>query len=132
MFLDGIIYESAEYDEDFNVIKKRKITKILEIDWRKSNQIHKWFIDNVQWGEDDCHVYDVSHEQLEELRQLCRKVLDNKELAKKLLPTQDGFFFGSTKYDEFYFTDLEYTYFELTRLLQNPNEYDWFEYHSSW
>ena len=31
--------------------------------WRKSNQIHKWFVDNVQGGEDNCGDYYVSHEK---------------------------------------------------------------------
>ena len=32
--------------------------------WRKSNQIHKWFVDNVQGGNDNCGEYYVSHEKL--------------------------------------------------------------------
>lgn len=132
MFLEGINYNPAEYDENYNVIKKRTIISTLEVDWRKANHIHKWFVENVQWGEDDCHHYDVSHEKLKKLRNDCQKVLDNKEKADKILPTQSGFFFGSTDYDEFYFSDIEYTIKEIDRLLSNEDEYDWFEYHSSW
>ena len=32
--------------------------------WRKANQIHKWFVDNVQDGVDDCGEYKVTKEQL--------------------------------------------------------------------
>ena len=32
--------------------------------------------------------------------------IENSELARDLLPTQDGFFFGSTSYDEWYLDDL--------------------------
>ena len=60
--------------------------------WRKSNQIHNWFVDNVQDGEDNCSAYYVSREQLEELKELCIQVLANKELAEDLLPTGAGFF----------------------------------------
>lgn len=42
--------------------------------WRKANAIHKWFVDNVQDGVDDCKEYWVSIEQLKELLSLCKKV----------------------------------------------------------
>lgn len=42
--------------------------------WRKANQIHKWFVDNVQKGEDDCGYYKVSKKKLEELRDLCKSL----------------------------------------------------------
>ena len=32
--------------------------------WRKANQIHKWFVDNVQDGEDNCELHYVSLESL--------------------------------------------------------------------
>lgn len=42
--------------------------------WRKANQIHKWFVDNVQDGNDDCRQYWVSVEKLEELLKLCKEI----------------------------------------------------------
>ena len=50
--------------------------------WRKANQIHKWFVDNVQNGEDDCGEYVVSKEQLEELLSICEEV-ENKVVMQK-------------------------------------------------
>lgn len=38
--------------------------------WRKANAIHKWFVDNVQGGEDDCGEYYVDPEQLKQLLDL--------------------------------------------------------------
>jgi len=35
------------------------------------------------------------------------KEIEDKSLAEKLLPTQEGFFFGSTDYDEWYLADLK-------------------------
>ena len=43
--------------------------------WRKANQIHSWFVKNVQGGVDDCEVYEVSREKIEELLEICNKVL---------------------------------------------------------
>lgn len=61
--------------------------KIKRIDcevmyWRKANAIHKWFVDNVQGGKDDCDTYDVSIEQLKELLVLCTEVLEKSKIGK--------------------------------------------------
>jgi hypothetical protein len=98
--------------------------------WRKANQIHNWFVENVQDGEDNCGSYYVTREQLEELKELCINVLANKELAEDLLPTGAGFFFGSTTYDEYYYGDLNDTIGIITRCLES--KFDGFEYQSSW
>jgi hypothetical protein len=100
--------------------------------WRKSNQIHKWFVDNVQDGRDDCGNYDISREQLSELRDVCRRVLEDRSLAGELLPTQSGFFFGGPEYDDYYFQDLEYTVTRIDKLLCPEYDGIYFEYHSSW
>jgi len=58
-------------------IKPERISYIVEqvAYWRKANAIHQWFVDNCQGGNDDCRDYDVSSEQIEELMDLCKKVL---------------------------------------------------------
>lgn len=101
--------------------------------WRKANAIHKWFVDNVQEGNDDCGDYWVSDEKVDELLDICKKVLDNRELAEKLLPTQSGFFFGGTAYDEYYYEDIENTIkiLERAKALRGTHSYE-LEYHSSW
>lgn len=98
--------------------------------WRKANQIHNWFVINVQDGEDNCGSYYVSREHLEELKEVCINVLANPEMAEELLPTGSGFFFGSTEYDEYYFQDLNHTVGIITRCLES--KFDYFEYQSSW
>jgi hypothetical protein len=99
--------------------------------WRKSNQIHNWFVANVQEGKDECQNSYVSREQLKELREVCQKVLDNNELANQLLPTASGFFFGGTEYDQWYFNDIEETIKIIDNALAMPVQWD-FNYRSSW
>jgi hypothetical protein len=77
--------------------------------WRKANAIHQWFVDNVQGGVDECQKSHVSREKLEDLLDACEKVLEDNSLAEELLPTQSGFFFGGTQYDEYYFNDIKET-----------------------
>ena len=110
------------------------LVKEISIDagyWRKANAIHDWFVRECQGGEDDCGYYYVGREQLVELKELCQKVLDDRSLAKELLPTASGFFFGSTEYDDWYFQDLEQTIRIIDDVLALPKQWE-FEYHSSW
>jgi hypothetical protein len=99
--------------------------------WRKSNQIHKWFVDNVQGGEDNCGEYYVSHEKLNELRETCRQALFAKDPS--LLPPQAGFFFGSYDIDEWYWQDIKDTIKKLDRVLALSEKSKLsFYYTSSW
>ncbi len=115
--------------------KLRSADVCIEIGyWRKANEIHNWFVENVQNNIDDCNEYDVSEKHIEMLLGIVREVLDHPELAKNLLPTQEGFFFGSTEYDEDYFNELRHTDKMLTDVLaflkDNPHFYLY--YQSSW
>lgn len=129
--------------------------------WRKANAIHKWIIDNAEYssGEDDCDTFDLTVEDMWKLLKVCKKVLEHHDRAPELLPTCEGFFFGSQEYDEWYFEDVKYTAETLERILNLikpaepldvpegqyagfvfPSDYvykhnDWilkFEYHASW
>jgi hypothetical protein len=99
--------------------------------WRKANAIHNWFVNKVQDGVDNCSEYNVTLEQLQDLVALCKKVLNNKEKALKLLPPTSGFFFGSNETDDWYWESLENTITQLEECLKWPAEWD-FYYHSSW
>lgn len=94
--------------------------------WRKSNQIHNWFVENVQGGVDDCEEYHVTYEQLTKLKELCLKVLETKRAS--LLPPTEGFFFGSTEIDDYYYDDLRQTVEIINKLEPSEDYY----YMSSW
>lgn len=99
--------------------------------WRKANQIHNWFVQNVQGGEDNCGEYYVSHEKLIDLLQTCKTALANKD-PKELMP-QAGFFFGSYDIDEYYWSGIKYTVEQIERLTK-LKDFDnlSFYYQSSW
>jgi hypothetical protein len=99
--------------------------------WRKANQIHRWFVENVQEGTDDCGHYYVSRQNLIDLKELCNKIIANKDLASTDLPTESGFFFGATEYDDWYYNDLSETVEMIDKALTLDQQWD-FEYHSSW
>ena len=122
--------------------------------WRKANAIHKWFVENVQDGVDDCGRYEVTKEQLQELLKICLMVKENSKLvdgkvangqivengkwttiyedgmhiedpsiAMEFLPTENGFFFGSTSYDQWYLEDINYTIGAINDVL-NTTDFD--------
>ena len=122
--------------------------------WRKANQIHKWFTDQI--GDfDNCDEKYISIDQLEELLNTCKEIkekvvmkkgkistgqtltedgwvdiledgeyISNPEICEELLPTTEGFFFGSTAYDEYYMKDIEYTIETLEQIIKEENEYN--------
>lgn len=101
--------------------------------WRKANHIHKWFVDNVQNGVDDCDEYEVSQEKLIQLRQTCIDVMTHKSKASKLLPSESGFFFGSTEYDEYYFNKVVDTIEIIDKVLASTDfEKEMITYCASW
>lgn len=157
MFLEKRIYIGANYEhskikgkiqltkgEEETPIKidLSKVTYIVEraAYWRKANAIHQWFVDNIQDGEDKCKEYYVDLKKIKKLVKLCKKVLKrakvengvitNSEELEDLLPTQKGFFFGSTNYDQWYLEYVKDTIEQLKPLLDVVDGD--FYYQSSW
>ena len=135
--------------------------------WRKANAIHAWFVENVQDGIDECQTSYVPIEALEELERVCGEVVilldpyfrelhDNSlydwdvdgtwedipsevlEKIEEVLPTQAGFFFGSTAIDLYYYANVKYTYDRVSELrkwivAERENGSYWeVHYRSSW
>ena len=100
--------------------------------WRKANAIHHWFVVNVQDGEDNCKEYYVSRNQLQELLDTLKRVDQDHSLADDILPTSEGFFFGDTDYQEWYYQDIKDTIPVLENLLSQDLEQWDFYYQSSW
>ena len=135
-------------------IQSNRISSIEEdvMYWRKANHIHKWFVDNVSDGCDDCEGHFVDMDKLRELLTVCEKVIKASKLvegtvyagtvysqenpkglvqrtagkviedatvAEKLLPTTDGFFFGTKEYNEYYLKDVKDTRDWVARMLED-------------
>ena len=139
MYLSGYKYLWRDDDTRKKVKKQLKSSYdpkyvVLELMyWRKANAIHKWFVDNVQEGEDDCKEHLVSIDDLKQLLSVVNSVLQDTSLAEQLLPPIGGFFFGSTSVDEWYWKDLENTRDRLNELLSSPDIDDLdIYYQSSW
>jgi hypothetical protein len=142
MYLTKKIYIGNEYRDSDKQIKisnldksiilnQNKISYIIEDVgyWRKANQIHQWFVQNIQKDVDDCGEYGVDSNQLKELLKICKEIKEDNSKASILLPTQEGFFFGNTEYNDWYFKDVEDTIAIIEPLIECKEE---IYYHSSW
>lgn len=116
-------------------IQPKRISYITEqvAYWRKFNALHAWFVQNCQGGVDECQESYVSIEKLKELLAALEQVIADKNSATKVLPTQGGFFFGGTDYDDYYFQDVKDTIKVLKALIKESEGVDCdFYYQASW
>ena len=61
------------------------------------------------------------------------KIVENSTVADRLLPTQSGFFFGGTDYDQYYVDKLDETIRIVQKVLDETDfEKDEIYYHASW
>ena len=133
------------YNIDFSVcpymdIEKWKEDKkgwgnIIELNtrvayWRKFNALHLWFVENVQDGIDECQEHIVTIEHLKKLKEDLDKV--NKENVENILPTQEGFFFGGTEYDDYYWESIEHLKSTVDYLINQHCTDTTYVYCSSW
>lgn len=133
-------YKTGGFKPAFVSIRPHLVDVIQEqvCYWRKANHIHAWFVKNIQDGVDNCEKHEVSIEQLQELVDTCKEVVNRKDKAynDEHLPTQQGFFFGSTDYDDYYYEDCEHTIkvleAEIEYAKKNSKEFDTYYYQSSW
>lgn len=86
--------------------------------WRKANQIRQWFVDHTGYDKDaDTVIHPVTKDHLEDLVKDCTTVLFHPEMAEKVLPTSDGFYFGNSEYNSGYFAILRQTVCGIMELL---------------
>lgn len=100
--------------------------------WRKANAIREWFNQNCADGcLENCKEYEVTEDDLSKLISDCETVLANPNLAEEILPTSDGFFYGDTEYDEYYFKDLKQT-IDIAKNALNTDFNKWSVVYFAW
>lgn len=120
--------------------------------WRKFNALHKYFNDHFNNNDND-NCVDM-YMDIDDLRKLLLNLKDlreqikqdkdgnviNKEVCEEVLPTQAGFFFGGTEYDEYYVEDIDYTIKRLSDIIEDHaklveagvDEYGISYYYNAW
>lgn len=101
--------------------------------WRKFNALHMWFVKNCQDGIDNCEPSRIlTTEDIEKLIYIMKAIKEAPLVATVVLPTSDGFFFGSTKYDEYFMQDVESAITKFEELLEDVKDGSKLTYQSSW
>lgn len=91
--------------------------------FRKYNWLYGWVRRKLKVPElENCEHYKLTRPMINDLIEDISKVISDHSLAEKVLPTEDGFFFGSTEYDDWYFDDLLDAKEQLTQLLTNMSD----------
>lgn len=151
-----------EYDWYKNIGEEINNVSYIEEEigyWRKANQIHNWFVENVQNGNDDCHEYEVSYEKAQDLLKICKDIKQHCKLKKgkvingetlkdgKWVPIiEDGKVMTNKKYAEnllptvsgFFFGSTEYNQWymqdieDTIKILEKIQPDDTIYYNSSW
>ncbi len=107
--------------------------------YRKVNFLIPFFETMSERRVENCTYLPVNKSWIEELKERCKTLLDLVEIDKlenknykipkeavvrayELLPTQEGFFFGSTSYDEYYFMKVHNVYESCPAILKEFDE----------
>ena len=109
------IFSDYIYDRNFKSVETETRYQIGY--FRKFNALHSYIVRTFANGEDNCQDIFLSQEDVVKIKAALDSVLETttEERAKEVLPTQSGFYFGSTSYDEDYFEDVR----EAAALMQN-------------
>ena len=90
--------------------------------FRKFNALHSYIVKTFANGVDNCQDVLLYKEDVEKIKKVLDDVLNvhqQAEKAKEILPTQSGYFFGGTDYDEFYFNEVKVAADLMQNLLDN-------------
>lgn len=84
--------------------------------FRKVNFLLPFF----EYGE-NCSRLEIDGYKIDELLVKCKQVLEDNSLAETLLPTQGGFFFGNTEYNDWYFYYVKEVYDKFSEIAEDFN-----------
>lgn len=73
--------------------------------FRKVNFLFAYY-QNIGKMVDEYYAF-TDKDDIDDIISRCERVLKDHDLANELLPTQSGFFFGSTDFDQWYFDDVK-------------------------
>lgn len=87
--------------------------------FRKVNFLFEFFSGSLNEEETTAVI---TRGEMEELIEKCEFVLNNRDKASEILPTCDGFFFGSLDYDDYYFESVAEVLLSFQVILENYSD----------
>lgn len=133
---NGYTYETKELDEEVRTergkIKARDLENGDIIITPKMSGEDKGWVESIRKTDKDVSYQKVYKEK--------GQVVLNPELCEEMLPTEEGFFFGETNYDEYYVADIKDTIPMLQKVIDQHKElikkgykeYDITYYYRAW
>jgi len=100
--------------------------------FRKVNFLIPFVESKIGCTVENCETVKLTKDNLVELVDRCKEVLADHSKAEKLLPTRDGFFFGGTDYDEWYFDDVKEVQDKVSDLLSTMSNRMKASFHAWW
>lgn len=88
--------------------------------YRKVNQLQNYFEDKHDI--DNCGKVILTENIVKDILNRVNQVLENNELAEELFPTTNGFFYGGTDYDEYYYNIIKVIKENMNKLLNDYSE----------
>ena len=105
---------------------------------KKANMIHYWLEKQILTNNPEikeiCSLghYRLTYNDLKTLYQDINLVLKNPQMAKEILPTRPGFFFGNLQYNQTYYKTLQEAKTQLQKILEKNTPNDKFIYTPWW
>lgn len=87
--------------------------------FRKVNFLFEFFSGSLNEEETTAVI---TRGEMEGLIEKCEFVLNNRDKASEILPTCDGFFFGSLDYDDYYFESVAKVLLSFQVILENYSD----------
>jgi hypothetical protein len=112
-------------DCDYYEVSKEQLEELLEVcaKVRDGSKLVKGWVKNGERYENGQWLPCMEEDEY----------IENPGLAEELLPTQDGFFFGGTNYDQWYMRDITDTIDILANVLETTDfDREMITYRSSW
>lgn len=111
--------------------------------WEEANQIHYWFVMNIQKGKDDKRNHHTGKDVIKRLIKTCEELYElyekkghiDDELikeAKEKMPPKDGIQFGENEINEKYFEQIQATLKMLKRTLKSVKKEHVLFYKADW
>lgn len=98
---------------------------------RKENHIQSYMEGEVGDVQNLDYLF-LQKEHIEKLVERLQRVKDDHSQAGVLLPTQEGFFYGSTDYNDFYFEDIEAELKDFSEMLDSWDDTKCYAYWAWW
>jgi hypothetical protein len=114
----------------------KTITTMIDTEcgyFRKFNALHVYLVNHFGDDEDNCQPIYIAKSGVEQILANLKEIQEDHAKAQSIMPTQSGFFFGSTDYDEWYFAYIDEAITMFTDVLAVlEDEDDCLVYQASW